>query len=299
MYRLTASPVTVSNATYTSTPASWTVTVTASTAPSQVMVAYAIASGSLSVTVAGLPSGPASVIVTAPGGFYQLVTGTTTLANLTPGMYTLTAASVFVSNATYSPLPVSSTVAVSASTIPTPATVTYGIASGSLLVTVTGLPSGPAAITVTGPGGFNQTLTATTTLSNLTPGSYTLTPSPVIVSNATYASTQASAAIVVAGSTTPTVVLVTYVLASGSLQVTVTGLPSGPAAIDVAGPGGFNQTVTATTTLTNLAPGAYTLTASPVVVSPLTYTSTPDSSIVTVNASLVPTSATFSYQPPS
>jgi hypothetical protein len=36
-----------------------------------------------------------------------------------------------------------------------------------------------------------------------------------------------------------------------------------------------------------------------VVVSPLTYTSTPDSSIVTVNASLVPTSATFSYQPPS
>jgi hypothetical protein len=299
MYRLTASPVTVSNATYTSTPASWTVTVTASTAPSQVMVAYAIASGSLSVTVAGLPSGPASVIVTAPGGFYRLVTGTTTLANLTPGMYTLTAASVFVSNATYSPLPVSSTVAVSASATPTPATVTYGIASGSLLVTVTGLPSGPAAITVTGPGGFNQTLTATTTLSNLTPGSYTLTPSPVIVSNATYASTQASAAIVVAGSTTPTVVLVTYVLASGSLQVTVTGLPSGPAAIDVAGPGGFNQTMTATTTLTNLAPGAYTLTASPVVVSPLTYTSTPDSSIVTVNASLVPTSATFSYQPPS
>ncbi|SPF44155.1 exported hypothetical protein [Candidatus Sulfotelmatobacter kueseliae] len=48
----------------------------------------------------------------------------------------------------------------------------------------------------------------------------------------------------------------------GSLTVTVTGVPSGStASIVVSGPSGFSQTITQTTTLTDLSPGTYSLAA--------------------------------------
>ncbi len=47
--------------------------------------------------------------------------------------------------------------------------------TGSLTVTVSGLPGGvDASVLVTGPGGYSATLAGTGTLSNLTPGSYTV-----------------------------------------------------------------------------------------------------------------------------
>lgn len=50
---------------------------------------------------------------------------------------------------------------------------------GSLSVTVAGLPTGANAnVSVTGPAGYASTVTATTTLSGLTPGSYTVTANP-------------------------------------------------------------------------------------------------------------------------
>ena len=49
---------------------------------------------------------------------------------------------------------------------------------GSLLVAITGLPLGIAAgVTVTGPSAFNEILNATTLLSNVTAGSYSLSAS--------------------------------------------------------------------------------------------------------------------------
>src|SRR5690554_2034082 len=49
---------------------------------------------------------------------------------------------------------------------------------------------------------------------------------------------------------------------TGSIQVTVSGLTSG-ANIQVSGPGGYSTAVTASTMLENLAPGDYTLVATP------------------------------------
>ena len=50
--------------------------------------------------------------------------------------------------------------------------------SGSLLLTIGGLPGDvPASVTVTGPGGFSRTVTTSATLTDLTPGTYTVTPS--------------------------------------------------------------------------------------------------------------------------
>ena len=51
---------------------------------------------------------------------------------------------------------------------------------GSMAVTVAGVPSGKTgSVTVTGPGSYSQVVTATSTLSSLTPGSYTVTPAHV------------------------------------------------------------------------------------------------------------------------
>jgi hypothetical protein len=56
----------------------------------------------------------------------------------------------------------------STSTGPTPAT-------GSLTVTIEGATAGTPSVQVTGPGGFAQTVTTTTTISALTPGAYVVT----------------------------------------------------------------------------------------------------------------------------
>lgn len=75
--------------------------------------------------------------------------------------------------------------------------------TGSLQVTVSGLPNGVNAnVTVTGPGSYSQAVTASTTLSNLTPGSYTVNASNVTSGAITYnATVTGSPATVVAGQT--------------------------------------------------------------------------------------------------
>lgn len=150
--------------------------------------------GNLRVTVLGLPTGTAAAIsVTGPDGFNQPVTVTQSFTQLTPGTYTIAAASVAASGSSYDPSPPSQTVTVTASDAQAGATVFYSQATGTLTVTITGLgTSRSAAVTVTGPGGYNQPVDATTKLSGLDPGDYTViagnaaaigcathTPSPV------------------------------------------------------------------------------------------------------------------------
>ena len=66
----------------------------------------------------------------------------------------------------------------------------------------------------------------------------------------------------VLASETPAATTVTYAPAPGSLTVTVNGMPGSiPADVTVTGPGGYSAHLTATTTLSNLAAGAYAVTA--------------------------------------
>jgi len=77
-----------------------------------------------------------------------------------------------------------------------------GPTTGSLAVTITGLPGGSTGtVTVTGPSGFSRTLTTTETLAGLTPGSYTVAAGNVSTPDARYAPTPASQTIAVAAST--------------------------------------------------------------------------------------------------
>jgi hypothetical protein len=90
-------------------------------------------SGSLAVTVSGLPSGTsASVTVTGPGGYSSSVTHSSTLSNLAPGSYQLTASTVEASDADYLPTPAAATLAVAAGNTPVPTTVVYSKATSTL-----------------------------------------------------------------------------------------------------------------------------------------------------------------------
>ena len=84
-------------------------------------------------------------------------------------------------------------------------------------------------------------------------------------------------------------------LSSGNLHVTVTGLPTGSAAsLLVTGPGGYSQALTATQTLTSLAPGTYAVAASSVSVGLATYNGAPASQTVAVGNSTATASVVYS-----
>jgi FG-GAP repeat len=139
--------------------------------------------GSLEVTMDGLPlNTDANVDITGPGGFSQHLTTSSVLSNLNPGDYQLKASPVAVSSDTYSPTPMNQTVGVAAGS-KTELTVTYtkqASTIGQLAIAVTGLPTGlDAALSVTGPNGFSETVTITKTFSALQPGDYEITATKV------------------------------------------------------------------------------------------------------------------------
>ncbi len=81
--------------------------------------------GRLTVVVTGLPPGAfAAAQVTGPGNYIQPVLHTVTFAELTPGIYVVTADTVRVAGTLYQPAPASQSVSVAAAATDT-ATVTY------------------------------------------------------------------------------------------------------------------------------------------------------------------------------
>ena len=269
-YNVAANPFTVGADTYAGTVSESSVTVTGASTK-EVTVSYEASSGSLQVNISGLPSGSGTpVTVSGPSGAFTLGSSQT-LTGLAVGSYTVTAANVSKDGSTYAGTVSASPVTVSTGTTAT-VSVTYAAVTGRLAVTVNGLPNGVNAnVAVTGPGGFSQTLTASATLDNLQPGTYTITPADVTAGSVTYRAPGSSASVSAGSTATAQVNYAAATATTGSLTVTITGLPAGTNAnVTVSGPGGFSQNLTASTTLTNLTPGTYTITAGSVVVTKTT-----------------------------
>ena len=120
--------------------------------------------------------------------------------------------------------PRSVTVAASA-TVTTVFEIICAATTGSLAVTITGLPAAAnAAVSVTGPNNFSQQLTATRTLDNLTPGTYTVAAAGVSNGGGQFTpSPETQAATVTAGGTASAGV--TYTRQAGAtLNLRITGL---------------------------------------------------------------------------
>ncbi len=82
----------------------------------------------------------------------------------------------------------------------------------------------------------------------------------------------------------------------GGIALSVSGLPAGGAgAIQVAGPGGYSQAVSSSTTLDGLVPGQYSISASPVTANGSTWLPAPATQVVDVpaSASRVPAAVTY------
>jgi len=276
-YVVAAEGVNSISAIYGATPASQTVTVTASTTPAVASVSYAVSTGALTVAVNGLPQAvPAAISVTGPEGYSNTVTSATTLTGLKPGTYTLTAASAVAGTHRYDPTPTTRSVTVTAGATPSSTSFTYALVTGGIALTVTGLPGNvPAIVSVTGPGGYAESATGTTLLLGLNAGTYTVAAQPVTSGSASWSPNPTSQTVVIAPSTSAIATTVNYVTATGTLALTVNGVPIGVAAsVTVTGPGGYSHSVSSSTTLTGLLQGTYTVTASVFSNSGTTYTPT-------------------------
>lgn len=265
--------------------------------PVAAAVKFIRSSGRMAITVGGLPGGiAAAVLVTGPDGFSRAVTASTTLTGLAPGSYTVSSLGVSVAGNSYQPNPVSSTVAITTSNKPENVSVAYALGTGSLQVLLAGLPGGVAgAVSVTGPSGFAASLTVSTFLTGLVPGDYTLVAAGVPVGQSLYVPAPATQVVTIVASLTAEVRSITYAVGTGSLAVIVSGVPAGASgSVAVSGPGGYQQTLPASQTLTDLAPGVYTLASAQITVSGTVYGASPASQNVSVAVGST-ASATVTY----
>lgn len=170
------------------------------------------------------------------------------------------------------------------------------ITTGIIAATITGLPAGyQAPITISGPGGYDRSLTASATLQALVPGSYVISAPDAQDGVHQYQANSPSQSITVTASATPVDVIIEYQLITGGLALTVTGLPAGAAGdVQIAGPG-FTQATTSSQTFTGVTAGSYTVTASSVTVGSTIYAPSPASQVVDVTPSRTPTAATVTY----
>jgi hypothetical protein len=260
--------------------------------------------GALTVLVSGLPSGAVgNVVVSGPSGFADVVTASEAYAGLVPGTYAVTAAGVAFEGVNYA-----AAVTGSPATVPAGGQATVSVAyaatstaTGSLTVTVEGLPGGvDADVRVIGPGGFDESVAATATFAGVEPGTYTVSANGVDDAGDAYGVTVAgSPATVPAGGAAAVLVAYAFLDPSsvGALQVTISGLPSGAVpAVEVSGPSGYTASLTESDTLTNLTVGNYAVAATDVTVGDLIY-----QGVVTGSPALVlggaTTSASVAYQP--
>ena len=171
---------------------------------------------------------------------------------------------------------------------------------GTLSVTIQGLPSGAAAaVSISGPAGYSQSLTSSQTFTGLAPGVYTVTASDVTIGTAPYQASPWSQNVTVVSSGSPRTASITYTTPTGNLALTISGVgTSSNALVTVTGPGSYNQSVASSRTLSGLAPGTYTIDAQNVtgVSCGSTFNASPATQNVTVTAGAT-APATVSYSP--
>ncbi len=256
--------------------------------------------GALAVTVSGLPFGvTAELSVVGPAGFSRTLTGSSTLAELVPGRYTLTANVVRVSSGAdkgaYAPQAPTQSIDVTAGP-PTAATVAYAALAATVDVSITGLPALVAALVkLTPPTGSDIVVTTSMRIAPAAPGRWLLNALPVANGGHTYTpSPVARDAEAVAGDTLR--LPVEYTLSTGGIAVAVLGLPTGASTtVTVTGPDNFSRTLTGTATITDLAPGSYTVSAPSLVVAGISFAPSTATQQVTVSASLVAAPAVITY----
>ncbi len=259
--------------------------------------------GSLTINIGNLPAEVAAPVTVqgAVGTPPITVSATRTLADLTPGTYTVTAAKAVGPRASYTPSLTSQVVEIVASSTPSVVTIGFTQSTGFANVTITGLPAGAqGSVTVFNNAGFFKNLTASGEVTNLDPGEYTLQVDPVSADEV-YTGSPIFSTFTVATSNTPVQVEAKYAATTGSIDFASSGLPAGAIAVwDVTGPNNYSTVVQGPQRLSKLAPGTYTVRARNFDVGAETYGAASQSAQLVVTAG-VRTPAAFAYvtRPPT
>ncbi len=244
--------------------------------------------GRISVTVTGLPPGAAAAVtVTGPGGFSRSLSADGSFDDVATGSYTVAAQAVLVGSIEYLPSSASQSASVTDGSTAT-VEVAYVAQVGRLAVTIDGLPDGVEPdVLVSGPNGFEATLTGSQVLDDVPAGDYTVVANFVSDGSEGYSGTEPMQDVAVTTGDEASV-SVTYGPAptTGTMALTVAGLPSGLAAsFTVLGPNGFDERLTESTTLADLEPGSYSITTHEVTgPDQRTYGKYPDQQTVAIEA---------------
>lgn len=293
-YTLSAGRLTVAGVRYMPATATQTLAITTGSTTT-INVAFTIVPTVVDLSVSGLPNGTAAdITLTSPAGVASPITATTRIAPAASGRWRLSAGSVTSGGATYLPTPTSRDTTVAAGdTLRLP--VQYTITTGSLAVVVAGLPGGATgSVSITGPGGYARTVTSTTTLGLLAPGSYRLTAANVSAAGTTYLPSPASQSVTVVASLVAAPATVSYALATGAVTISTSGLAGGATPTFSLTGVGAPRTASGAGTVSSLPVGSWTITANPVLSGATTYTPSPSSQSVTITANGT-TTAAFSY----
>jgi hypothetical protein len=239
--------------------------------------------GAMIVEITGLPAlVPATVTVTGPSGFQRLVQTTTTLEALPPGEYTVSSATITGPAALYQPqVPARAVTVVAGET--QSVTFGYALASGSINLTATGLPSGVGpSVAIVSPS-YVRTVTSAGLVHSIPPGQYTVRADTfAALTGDRFGASVVEQSVTIAASETPVNVALEYALASGTLNVVVTGLNvAANDAVSVTGAGGFAFQTSRSSVLKGLNPGTYTVTPRQVTECPTVFT--PVGSVQTVD----------------
>lgn len=265
VYQFVAEELETTDGRFEALPPRLTVTVPAN-GVQEAPFTYVPAMAALTVQTNGLPGGiAAGILVSGPGGFTERVDSTATIRGISPGVYVATAARVNAGGFSFAPDATVRDIAITGASRRTIA-FNYTIVTGALAIAVSGLPPSVAGVVdVTGPGGFARTIDATTTLTDLTPGSYRVTVRPVVHDGISYGGLPAIIDVPVAASLIAAPVMVQYVGAVGTLDLEVLGLPPERRAdIRVQRAGGPELTADSSRSFTFLPPGTYAVDARPV-----------------------------------
>ena len=294
-YRVIATAIAVGGITYRPVTDTVTVQVAASLTAAPATVTYAAQVGRIAVTTSGLPANAAPAMTLTSGSVTRALSAPATADSLPVGTYVLSAALVTVTGVRYMPVTATQHVVVTTGNTTT-ISVAFAPIPTVVEVPVSGLPNGVVPnITLTAPTGDETLITETRRISPAAPGRWRLSAGSVTSGGAAYLPTPSARDTTVSAGDTLRLP-VQYAITTGSIAVVVGGLPGGaPGNVTVTGPGGYTQRVTATSTLTLLVPGSYTVTATSVSAAGTTYLPTPTSQQVTVTASLVASPATVSY----
>jgi hypothetical protein len=227
--------------------------------------------GTIVIAVDGLPIPSTPVTLTGPNAFSQTIGTTRVFEQMPPGAYTLSVNTVRTSTTVYGTGIQTRTIELVAgkrdSTL-----VHFAPITGSLTVLLALPGNVTPTVHVRGPGAFDRTIRSSALITDLESGSYTVSADTVTASGYMYASEPALRAVTVEASAIPARVTLNIIAITGSLAISVSGLPSGATtSASVVGPNGYSRTITTSTTLTGLTTGYYTTTAADVSADGLTW----------------------------